>query len=68
MSQPPPTQLLKVGERDKTTGHYLVYLGGRHRIFCDGTTHYQLNDDGTRPDFPFTKCTDWVGECPGRVR
>ncbi len=55
-----------VGERRASDGKYVVYIGGRHIIVCDGLWHGQINEDGTEQPQK-SLCKDWSPACPAKL-
>lgn len=55
----------KVGER-RADGKYVVYIGGRHIIVCDGLWHGEIREDGS--EIPQKSlCKDWSPVCPAKL-
>ncbi len=55
-----------VGERRASDGKYVVYVGGRHIIVCDGVWHGQINEDGSEQQQK-SLCKDWSPACPAKL-
>jgi hypothetical protein len=51
-------------------GMPVVYVGGHHKVVCDGEWHHRYTDESAYPpDMIFPKivlCSGWVGGCPAK--
>jgi len=58
---------MEIGDRDTDRGWWLIYQGGHHRVWCDGSKHHRTFDDG-RVERDVMKCENWVGGCPVQLK